>query len=472
MNKLRFLACAVAAVSLFASCDRNEVVDDSAGTFEVNAGVQGGNTISVAIVPSNPDAAYMTGIIMEDDYLAMGQEGVASYIENLLAEGASPVAGNYNQSFTDLFWNTKYYLYAAYVSDGSVIGTPVVQEYYCYRAYVEFAPETTTIAPIAVSDNGLWVVGNYSAETNNSYIYDVRRDSLTVVPDVLFYDVTDDGVAYGRNASTPIIYRDGQVTTLTLEGNYQEAGFYGVSPDGSVAVGYMMDEAWNNQAIVYENGVFSTLTGTDLTDHEPAGIVAKGIGSNGNIVGYLVDFERYLEVGCEWTGTGHDFNLFPKDKMEWNDELLDGGGAYGKRYGGLEIFTSPNGRYYTSQYEYTESWDYMPRRVYVYDSEADEMYEITDAQYDDWRPCAVTSDGVAILADKSMGVSDYPYVYDIETGNVQLFADYAAATYNYAAPEGVEIQGSILMVDSSATVFVGNYTDSNAFYTTIYFMPR
>lgn len=465
------LIAAACGVGLVSCTDDNAPVAEA--TFDM-AVTQQENTVSVTVVPSDETVSYVHGLIMEDDYEAMGgQEGLTAYVEGLLTEGAELTQGTYSGLYRDLFWHTTYYLFAAQVSDGAVVGTPAVESVKTYRAYVEFAPEGVMIAPYAVSDNGLWVVGNYDdGVTPNSYVYDVRRDSLTIVNGVVLYDITDDGVAYGRDNFSPIIYADGETQTLTVEGNPQQSGFYGVSPDGSVAVGFSMDANWVNQAIIYENGTMSFLTGTDLTGHEPAGIVAKGIGSNGNIVGYLVDFERWIEVGCSWTGTGHEFDFYPMDHMVWNDELLDGGGAYEYRFGGLEIFTSPNGRYYTSQCEYTESWNYMPLKVYVYDTESDKMHVISETAYDDWRPCAVTSTGVAILADKSMGVSDYPYVYDINTGDVQLFSDYAAATYGYSAPEGVVIQGSILAVDESATVFVGNYTDDTSFYTAIYFMPE
>lgn len=451
------------------SCDKTDPREEES-TFEIGV-AQENNSISLNIVPSNTAAEYVAGLVIEDEY--PGEEGLTAWIEQRVAEGTDvPFSGNWSGLFSDLFWHTKYYAYVAQIYEGKVVGTPDVKEQLVYRPYVEFAPEGAVIAPIAVSDNGQWVVGNFNDGTSPvSYIYDVRRDKLTTVEGVLFYDVADDGTAYGKDLMVPIIYKDGEITTVTAPSGAMETGFYGVTPDGSVAVGYSMDEMWNNNAVIYENGTLGNLTGTDLNGKTPAGIVAKGIGSNGNIAGYLIDYDTFAEVGCLWTGAAHTFDLFPKDMMVWNQDLLDGGGAFEKRYGDLEIKISPDGRYLAGYVYITESWEYMPQFAYVYDTETKNMYEISDDAYSGWRPCAVTSDGVLFLANVSMGISDQPYVYDISTGSVQTFAEYASAKCGYD-PEGVNIQGSVLAVSEDASVIVGNYADDSAFYTTIYFMPR
>ena len=222
-----------------------------------------------------------------------------------------------------------------------------------YRPYVEFAPEGTIIAPYAVSDNGRWVVGNYQGETMASYIYDVRRDSLTIVDGVMLYDITDAGVAYGKDFVSPVYYEDGQIKTVAAPAGSMESGFYGVSPDGSVAVGYCMTEHTIMPPSVYENGTIANITGTDINGQTPDGIVAKGIGANGNIAGYLLDSEHGQEFGCMWSGTSHEFDLFAEEYTgEWNEELY----AYRKRYGDLEIVISPSGRYLAGKLQISDSW--------------------------------------------------------------------------------------------------------------------
>ena len=467
MRKCLIAAVMFSAAVVFASCERN---DNSVP--ECNLAISmgsDGNTVRVSVAPSDESVDYLYGIIMEDDYAALGEDGLVSYINELISKGAPLKQGSSSELYSDLFWHTRYYAFAAQVNDGTVYGTPVVESIRTYRPYVEFAPEGVLIAPYAVSDNGLWVVGNYDdGVAPNSYIYDVRRDNLTIVPGTVLYDVTDDGVAYGRDNVVPVIVKDGQINTLPAPEGAAQTVFYGVSPDGNTAVGSTRDEMWNEKAIIYENGIMGTLTGTDLGGNTPVGIVAKGIGSNGNIAGYLTDFDYYVELGCLWLGASHEFDLFPKEFMtEFNEDM----GAWTKRYGDLEMHISPNGKFLSAWVYVTESWESMPQYAYVYDIEGEKMYEVSDNAYDSWRPCAVTSDGLLFLSDAKAGVSSQPYVYDFNTGKVETFKDYAQATYGYA-PEEAVFEGTVLAVSDDASVIVGNYTDESHFYTTIYFMPR
>lgn len=467
MRKSLIAAVMLSAAVVFASCERN---DNSVP--ECNLAISmgsDGNTVRVSVAPSDESVDYLYGIIMEDDYAALGEDGLVSYINELISKGAPLKQGSSSELYSDLFWHTRYYAFAAQVNDGTVYGTPVVESIRTYRPYVEFAPEGVLIAPYAVSDNGLWVVGNYDdGVAPNSYIYDVRRDNLTIVPSTVLYDVTDDGVAYGRDNVVPVIVKDGQINTLPAPEGAAQTVFYGVSPDGNTAVGSTRDEMWNEKAIIYENGTLSNLTGTDLGGNTPVNIIAKGIGSNGNIAGYLTDFDYYVELGCLWLGASHEFDLFPKEYMtEFNEDM----GAWTKRYGDLEMHISPNGKFLSAWVYVTESWESQPQYAYVYDIEGEKMYEVSDNAYDCWRPCVVTSDGLLFLADTPDGVSSQPYVYDFNTGKVETFKDYASATWGYSSEEAV-FEGSVLAVSDDASVIVGNYTDESNFYTTIYFMPE
>lgn len=467
MKKFYLMAvCLLTATVFFASCNKNNPTITEA-TFEMQLGNNETNTIRVSVIPSDENASYCVGLIMEDEY--PGEEGLVSYIEKYVSEGAELWKGTYNEVYEDLFWNTDYYAFAAQIDGGVVVGVPHVEKVKTYRPYVEFAPEGVLIAPYAVSDNGMWVVGNYDdGVAPSSYIYDVRRDSLTIVSGTVLYDVTDDGVAYGRDNFVPVIVKDGQVNTLPVPEGTMQAGFYGVSPDGNTAVGSTKDENWNEKAIIYENGMMETMAGTDLGGNTPVSIVAKGIGSNGNIAGYIVDFDYYIELGCLWLGASHEFDLFPKEFMtEFNEEM----NAWTKRYGDLEMHISPNGKFLSAWVYVTESYESMPQYAYVYDIESEKMYELSDNTYDYWRPCVVTSDGLLFLADAPTGISSQPYVYDFNTGKVETFKDYASATWGYSSEEAV-FEGTVLAVSDDASVIVGNYTDESNFYTTIYFMPE
>lgn len=465
---MKLAACISGVAAMLLSCERNESV--SQATFEMQV-VNDNNSILVTVVPSDESISYFTGIVMEDDWAAMGgEEGLTAYINSLLEAGGTLSSGTVNNRYDDLFWQTGYYAFAAQVNDGTVYGTPSVKDVMVYRPYVEFVPETT-LSPAAVSDNGLWVVGNYNGNGPMAYIYDVRRDSLTIVSGVLFYDVTDNGVAYGRDMASPIMWENGEITQVTVDGGAQEAGFYGVTPDGKIAVGYAMDANWTNSALVYENGQVSVLSAKDMNDKQPAGVAAKGIGSNGNITGYLLDSDTYLEIGCAWTGTAHDFDLYPKDYMEWNQDCLEGGGAYENKYGDVNVRISPNGRYYAGGVTVSdETWD-QPVFPYLYDTQEKKMYQLSDENYSGWRWDAVTSNGLLYLSDVNMGLSSQPYLYDPQSGKVTTFADYASSEYGYTL-DGITIQGSVIAVSEDAKTVVGAYVKDGEFCTAIYFMPR
>ena len=476
MNKFSFLACVLAAVPLLASCDKENGInggDGSEASFETSIVIDG-NDINMTVLPSDSSAVYVSGLIMEDDYAAMGgADGVVSYVEELVANGEAELrSGNYTGLYGDLFWQTKYYSYVAQIDGSVVVGTPVIEEQYIYRPYVEFASESVAIGPCAVSDNGLWVVGNaYNGDTRNSFIYDVRRDSLTIVEGVSLYDMTDDGAAYGTSGPYPVIYKDGQITEISSVGTFAESGFYGVTPDGSLAVGFTMSDGMKNSAIVYENGAVSEISAVGYKEGKINGAAAKGVGSNGNIVGYIQNEEPWLEIGCAWTGTSHEYSLFAEDLMVWNPDLLDGGGALEKRYGDLEIRISPNGRYYAGYLVVTEegSWD-QPQYVFVHDAQQDKMHELIDGNYAGWRPDAVSSTGLLFLSSTSVGQSSEPFVWDLNTGEVSALAEYASAEYGYA-PEEHTIQGSVVAVSEDGKTIVGDYVEST-YITYICFIPR
>ena len=46
------------------------------------------NTIRVSVSPSDDAVSYVSGIIIEDDYAALGENGLVSYINGLVSDGA------------------------------------------------------------------------------------------------------------------------------------------------------------------------------------------------------------------------------------------------------------------------------------------------------------------------------------------------------------------------------------------------
>lgn len=168
-RKMKLAVFAFASAALLVSCVKdNGVVETS---FQISAATED-NKIVVTVEPSEASAVYSIGIIMEDDWNRIGgEQGLKAYADSLIASGTETVSGQGIGRYEDLYWQTKYYVFAAQVNDGHVVGTPEYKEANIYRPYVEFDAGDLIIAPASVSDNGMYIVGNYyDGISRNSYI--------------------------------------------------------------------------------------------------------------------------------------------------------------------------------------------------------------------------------------------------------------------------------------------------------------
>ena len=160
-TRLFILICLSA---LFIACKENKEPVVTEAEFEVSL-VQEDNSINLTVAPSDENAVYIAGLIMEDDWNAFGGEsGLTSYIEELVGSGLQLRSGAWSELYRDLFWQTKYYGFVAQINDGVIVGEPVVKEVLTYRPFVSFAVESV-IGPVALSDNGLYAVGNSESQS-------------------------------------------------------------------------------------------------------------------------------------------------------------------------------------------------------------------------------------------------------------------------------------------------------------------
>ena len=81
MRKIVMAVMAAASV-IFASCDQGRDIAVSEFTVDM---ANDGNTVRVSVVPSDESVSYCTGLIMEDDYAALGEDGLVSYINDQVA---------------------------------------------------------------------------------------------------------------------------------------------------------------------------------------------------------------------------------------------------------------------------------------------------------------------------------------------------------------------------------------------------
>lgn len=434
-------------------------------TFEVTL-TQENRTLNLNIVPSEGDQTYVFGLLNHDEYLSLGEdttEGLTSWINNRLVSGTMDLyTGNYSFSYEQLLWNKDYHVYVAQIVDNSVWGTPQLKDHKIYRASLTYYPEEGWIAPAYISDNGEYVVGNYEG----SFIYHLPTDSLVILEGSTLYDITDDGVAYGQDQTGyPVRYENGELIFMDLTfNNSTEGTIFAVSPDGSLAAGYQFVDSWNIQPLYYRNNEVVDLDkGHDISGAPSAMACVKGIGSNGNMTGYLLD-ENYVEMGCMWDKDGN-FDLYIEPFMIYNEGLHQWQTLYGTMFN----FISPNGRYIASSViEYSQTGLTHKTYSYVYDCQEDEMYVIRDEAAEGMvRVDCVSNDGVVFLSDVDIAYSSVPYCYDIYAEKLYKAEDYWKEKYDYEPDRPVI--GTILAVSEDGKTYLAGCMETN-FTTIVYFM--
>ena len=212
-------------------------------------------TIEVGVNPSDSSVFYVFDLLTEEEYLAIGanEEGIKQLVSDEIASGVT------SYEYTDLLYMSTYYAYAVQIdnNDGvvTVNGTPVVMNKSLKKSFTTFEPQEMAIAPFAISDNGYYLVGNFQ---DGSYLYDLRRDELTIVPAIALNDITNDGIAFGQDLTSyeGVIYRNGEIEYVQGIEGAAETCFFSVNPEGTLAVGYCMDAAYSIVPIKYEKKMY------------------------------------------------------------------------------------------------------------------------------------------------------------------------------------------------------------------------
>lgn len=430
-------------VSVLTGCEKTPELPPVADLTISYAVVE--NSIEFTVSSSEPDQVYTVGLLTGEELEGIGgKDGLASYVSNLIAT-ASPLelfSGDAVVKYEDLQWFGTYYAFAAQINENALYGEPVLSDAVTLvKSYIEFSTESP-ICPASISDNGRYVVGNF---VEDSYVYDLFTDELVIVEGATLYDITDDGVAYGNGSSNmPVKYENGEIVDIQAPAVAQEACIMSITPDGSKGVGYMANEMYMFVPIVYQNGTISEMAlGVGPEGTQAIGGAGKGIASNGVAAGYLITSD-YLEVSAVWDAAGNceaignDYAHFDEEYYFW--DIV---------YGNMFTYISPNGKYVSAirTVPGDTPWNqsYLP---FLYDVETGEMNSVTEEEcngYNVMRVDAVSSDGLVFLSDTDMGFSSIPYVYSAGNG-VEPLQDYVERTY-----------GVTLEADMNGTVIATSY---------------
>ncbi len=470
MKKLLFFTIASLSLWALGACsseDNQKEPEIPTCTFEVELN-QDQNDLNVHITPSEAEQTYVFGLMNHEEFLALGEnptEGFTQWMNARLAEESVPelFTGQFSQAYNDLLWNKDYHFYVAQVVNNAIHGTPTLMDHKIYRASLTFSPEGMWIAPAYLSDNGEYIVGNYEG----SFIYHLPTDEITFVEGASLYDITNDGVAYGQDETMyPMRYENGERIYMDMTfPNSTEGSIFAVSPDGSLAAGYQFVDSWNIQPLYYRNNeVVELEVGNDINGLPAEMACVKGIGSNGNMTGYILD-ENYIEMGAMWNKDGA-YNLYIEPYMVYNESLHQWKTLYGTMFN----FISPNGRYIASSViEYSNTGLTNTVYAYVYDTQEEEMYVIRDeAAKDMLRVDCVSNDGVVFLSDVDIAYSSVPYCYDVHAQKFYKVEDYLKEKYDYQPDRPVV--GTILAVSEDGKTLLAGSMENN--FTTIVYFAR
>ncbi len=465
MRKTFYLIIAMLVV--LAGCKESapEPVETS---FSVNA-EQINTSLRVTVNPSAAEQTYVFGIFEIED---------ASAIENLINEYAVKaisenrvVSGISDTTFSDLKVKSQYCIWVAQVDNGAVTFTPthIIRKIDVAKDYYSFV-SNEWVAPIAISDNGLWVVGTASEA---SYIFDVINEKYTFIEGVALYDITDDGVAFGMDLTlhSALIYRNDTPEYPDADSKFNESCFFSVTPDGTQAVGYVMDEESVFKAVLYKNGKFEILPSfngpeSDMGAKEAVYMIAKGISADGIIAGYFVDENYSVEMSCVWNSPVVGNASFANSSMTWNPEWM----WYNMTVGRYNTYISSNGNYIASNVI-----DYGPDGwgetyySYIYDVRNDKITIFNDSSLAGFRVDGVSNNGDVFYSDAILGFSSVPYIVPNGESKVMTLQEYLSKTYSYDFTDR-KMEGSFISVTEDCKGFVvGNYQD-DGFATSIYYV--
>ncbi len=427
------------------------------------------------IFMSDSKMEIVYGVVSSEE-LEGGKEAVPAYATELLASGNALTTKKLPFTYTpEIAYLVEYYAYAAEIKNGAIVGDVVVESVKNMKSYISYMPEEIVTAPAAISDNGRYMLGSI-VSLEVSVIYDIATGEETFIEGATLYDIADDGkYAVGMDgvADNAAIYSDGKVSIVSQSGT---GTLWAVTPDGKTAVGRV------GGAAKYENGTVTKLSldgGHGFNGEKLSSGEARGIGTNGVIVGFVNDSQTEgASMGAYWKADGQIVVIGENaERPNSVDVPTEAWFVYGGFTNGECIEISPNGKYVAGTVMEAVGMD-TKLYPYLVNTETGELHTASAAEFAQYnevvqgseyskhpRVDAVTNEGEVIMTVTRGGESDVPYIYTVD-GGMQTLESYLEKKF------GVDIEpamtGSCACVSANGRSFVLAHQTMEGYMMEIY----
>ena len=201
------------------------------------------------------------------------------------------------------------------------------------QTVVEFYERYGMPMPVAISDNGNYVVGVdgmgidtyiWNTDSYQCSLYQGESEKMTVT----FWDVADDGTAVGENKNVPATCKNGVWVDLETPGNWNYAVVKSVTPDGKRMAGWGMKSYKSPCAWIDGKAFQLKMPEKDMEGLKPQSVSAEIISPDGTMIfGFSRINRGYYGTGLVWRNFGDDpSSVEPEeilaDRIE-NDEIAD-----------------------------------------------------------------------------------------------------------------------------------------------------
>lgn len=302
---------------------------------------------------------------------------------------------------------------------------------------------------LGMSDNHRFITG-LNVSTYRSFIWDTETNTVYqhagdhVNSD--FRSITDDGVAYGilspdgsedmMDVHTAHFGTDGEVT---IDTNSEMTQVFDVTPDGTIAVGCILDEMWLPTPCLWKNGerLMLPLPSSAEAGIEHDGANAMFVSADGKIIaGYLQDWmsSRPAIIWRQQNDGSYKAEVISKDYWE----LYAGQGKTYLRFEPLGL--SSNGKWLALSLQHEpvdgipmlEKMGRMDLETLSLTESSTEMFDYFNPEEQSYYPTAIANDGTCVGSLSNFDGVRQGLVWFASKSGPQLLAD--------VLPEVTELQ--------------------------------